>query len=129
MTGAQIVGMLEIGLSSYPEPNGAFMQVSAIHVEFDSSRKARERVVKVTIDADPELSFDAFKERAFVVAMPSVMGYLEKLGTDEFLEGCERLVDEEYAVFVQEPVWDFVATAGVLQYPPNAARNRIKDVA
>ena len=86
------------------------------------------RVIKIVVDADPELSFESFKAKTFVVAMPSVMGYLEKLGVKPFLQGCERLVDEEYAVFVQEPVWDFVHAGEEVDYCPLSAKARINDI-
>ena len=95
VNGERIIGILELGLSNYPDPSGTFMQVFGIHIEFDSSRKAGDRILRVTFDADKDLSYDDFKSKTFVVAMPSVMGYLEKLGTRKYLKGCERMVDEE----------------------------------
>lgn len=49
MTVAQIIEALELGVSSYPEVAGKFLQVSGLRFFFDPNRPAGERVVKLYI--------------------------------------------------------------------------------
>jgi len=49
LTGADVKAALEHGLEDYPEAKGAFPHVAGMTVEFDASKEAGSRVVKVMI--------------------------------------------------------------------------------
>ncbi|MGE6490560.1 bifunctional metallophosphatase/5'-nucleotidase [Exiguobacterium sp. NPDC077395] len=48
LKGSELLAALERSVSVYPRESGGFLQVSGLKVEFDSSKPANERIVKVT---------------------------------------------------------------------------------
>lgn len=48
VTGAELKEAFEISVSEYPAENGGFLHVAGAKVEFDSSKQAGERVVKIS---------------------------------------------------------------------------------
>ncbi|MGI1821029.1 bifunctional metallophosphatase/5'-nucleotidase [Exiguobacterium sp. TRN 1102] len=48
LKGSELLAALERSVSVYPRESGGFLQVSGLKVEFDSSKSANERIVKVT---------------------------------------------------------------------------------
>ncbi|MFO7815343.1 MAG: 5'-nucleotidase C-terminal domain-containing protein [Halanaerobiales bacterium] len=53
LTGAQLLDVVEHGLSEYPALEGLFPQVGGMKVIFDGSRSAGERVIQLRIDGEP----------------------------------------------------------------------------
>ncbi len=49
LTGADIIAAIENGINEYPEAKGAFPHIAGMTVEFDSSKEAGSRVVKIMI--------------------------------------------------------------------------------
>ncbi|MCT4795372.1 bifunctional metallophosphatase/5'-nucleotidase [Exiguobacterium alkaliphilum] len=48
LKGSELLAAFERSVSAYPRESGGFLQVSGLKVEFDSSKPANERIVKVT---------------------------------------------------------------------------------
>ena len=53
ITGQEIIDALEIGASDYPEPKGAFLQISGASYEIDTSAEYGERIKNVMVDGEP----------------------------------------------------------------------------
>ncbi|WP_058484895.1 5'-nucleotidase C-terminal domain-containing protein [Defluviitalea phaphyphila] len=53
VTGADIKAMMEQGLSTYPEPLGAFPHIAGMTVTFDPSKEAGNRVVEIKVVGKP----------------------------------------------------------------------------
>jgi 2',3'-cyclic-nucleotide 2'-phosphodiesterase (5'-nucleotidase family) len=53
LTGAQLLDVVEHGLSKYPATEGLFPQVGGMKVIFDGSRPADERVIELRINGEP----------------------------------------------------------------------------
>ncbi len=53
LTGAQLLDVVEHGLSKYPATEGLFPQVGGMKVIFDGSRPAGERVIELRINGEP----------------------------------------------------------------------------
>jgi 2',3'-cyclic-nucleotide 2'-phosphodiesterase (5'-nucleotidase family) len=73
--GSKILEALERSLSSLPQPNPGFLQVSGLTVSYRSNDAAGHRVVSVTVGAEP-----LNPNKTYAVAMPSslakgAMGY------------------------------------------------------
>ncbi|NBG89414.1 bifunctional metallophosphatase/5'-nucleotidase [Isachenkonia alkalipeptolytica] len=53
ITGQEMIDALEIGASDYPEPKGAFLQISGASYEIDTSAEYGERIKNVMVDDEP----------------------------------------------------------------------------
>ncbi len=53
ITGQEMLDALEIGAAAYPEPNGAFLQISGASYEIDPSEEQGERIKNVMVDGEP----------------------------------------------------------------------------
>ncbi|TVQ37666.1 MAG: hypothetical protein EA384_11330 [Spirochaetaceae bacterium] len=53
MTGAQVVEMIEHGISAYPDVSGRFLQVSGIRFYFNPARPAGQRITRVFVGDSP----------------------------------------------------------------------------
>lgn len=61
VTGLQLRGAIENGLSEIETVRGRFPQISGIEVKYDSSQKAGERVVSITLDGKAIVPTRAYK--------------------------------------------------------------------
>lgn len=68
LTPAQLTLMMQRALSRYPEPNMAFLQISGMDVQFDSSKSAGSRVTAISIGS--KLLDLRDSQQTFSVAMP-----------------------------------------------------------
>jgi len=53
ITGQEIIDALEIGASDYPEPKGAFLQISGASYQIDTAAEYGERIKNVMVDGEP----------------------------------------------------------------------------
>ena len=99
VTGAQLRGALENGLSLYPALEGRFPQVSNINFTFDPSLPRGSRITKLSVDGKP-----LDPEHKYKLATRGYMGR-GKDGYDDLLvasEGgtCKEIVNEENGVLI-----------------------------
>lgn len=81
LKGSELLAALERSVSVYPRENGGFLQVSGLKVEFDSSKPANERIVKVTYnDGTNDVAIDP--NGTYKVAT----NYYTATGGDNFVE-------------------------------------------
>lgn len=66
LTGGEIRRALEKSISSYPQPNAGFLQISGIEVSFNKSAPAEQRIQEVTIGG---VKLD--DKHGYTVAMPA----------------------------------------------------------
>ncbi|WZL72884.1 5'-nucleotidase C-terminal domain-containing protein [Clostridiaceae bacterium 35-E11] len=99
--GADIVGALEHGISSYPEPKGAFPHVAGMTFKFDPSKEAGQRILEVRVKGEP---IDANK--------------IYKLATNDFLAagGDEYTMLAEGDILVELPQLDEIVVDYIQQF-------------
>ncbi|MCF8008597.1 MAG: 5'-nucleotidase C-terminal domain-containing protein [Halanaerobiales bacterium] len=104
VTGAQLLDIVEHGLSQYPAHEGLFPQIAGMKVLFDGSRPAGERVIKLYVDGKP-VDFDQNYEVAtndFMAAGGD--GYQTFGGTETVIE----------AEGLEEVLMEYISTKGTV---------------
>lgn len=99
--GADIVAALEHGVSTYPEPKGAFPHVAGMTFTFDAGKEAGQRILEVMVKGKP---IDLDKTY--------------RLATNDFLAagGDEYTMLEEGAIIVELPQLDEVVVDYIQQF-------------
>ncbi len=96
-TGAEIVEMLEEGLSSIDNISGGFLHSSGITMEYDSSKEAGGRVISVSIDGKP-----IDKEKEYTLAINNYLADTLPQLADKPILAEYGATDEALAFYLME---------------------------
>lgn len=110
LTGAQLVAVLENGVSKYPDLEGRFPAVSGVRFRFDPRKKSGSRVVRSSVLVNGEL---VKSSRTYTLCTTSFLA----AGHDGFepFEACKQLIDEENGPCLCGTVRNFFKAQRVLQ--------------
>jgi 5'-nucleotidase/UDP-sugar diphosphatase len=108
ISGAELKRAMENGLALLPQPSGRFPQVSGITVQFDLSRKPRERVVAMQVAGNPLV-----EDRTYRVA---VLDFLARGGDDyTMFRDAKRITPDNDAPLMVNEVVNYLRKIGTVR--------------